>query len=63
MAINWYRGKFRQKYHAMPLGSSRALCGRWWLSCNMHYLRKELPDNGDICKTCADINDQRSKPA
>jgi hypothetical protein len=63
MGINWYRGKSRQRYHALPIGSSRALCGRWWLSRNMHRVRKDLPADGDICKTCADINDKRSKTA
>lgn len=63
MVVNWYRNKFRQKYHALPVGSSRALCGIWWISRSMHRVRKDLPEDGDICKTCAAKNDRRSKPA
>lgn len=63
MAVNWFRKRTRQKYHALPLGSSRALCGRWWLWQDLSYLRKALPELGDICHTCADINDRKQQTA
>jgi len=61
MAVNWFRRKSAQKFHALPFGSSRALCGRWWLRRDLSHLRKQLPELGDICHTCADINDKLEK--
>lgn len=61
--VSWFRKRSVQKFHAIPSGSSRALCGRWWLSQDLRYLRNQFPELGDICHTCANINDRQEKTA
>jgi hypothetical protein len=59
MQVIWARICGKKTRHAQLLGLRKTLCGR--ILRDMRY-QKELPELGDICKTCADINDQRSKP-